>query len=727
MIAGGATSQICDHCGLPMGGVRIFPSWARPETRYCCSGCRFAAAILRERGSGGQSSATLASLGISVFLTINVMMFTMVLWTNDVYGVGDAASLELAPPLENVLRHLCLVLALPVLWLLGVPLARDAWRGLRDGTPGVDMLLVAGVGAAFVYSVVSTIRGRGHVYFEVGCTVLVLVTLGRWFEATGRLQATQALDALTRLLPQSVRRMEPDGSSTMIALTHVAIGDRLRVLAGERIPVDGRVVSGAAWVDQQVITGESRPVEVAIGSMLFGGALNLDGDLLVQCSARPDRGTLQRLVASVERARLEKGHYQLLADRWARCFLPFVAAIAATALVWHSAASGLDAGLLSALAVVLIACPCALGLATPLAAWTALSSAARRGILFSSAAAIERLATIQAVAFDKTGTLTTGAAEVTVFVVDENADRNEVLTRAVALAEGSAHPLSQGIVRFSRLRSPLTFGLSVGAGSDPSSSTPAAVNVRTLPGRGVTGEFSDLWAPAFLGNVRLMEENGLEFGPVLAAALNQSVLAGDGLACIGWEGRVRGVIGLREELRPSTKDALARCRDLGLMCLVLTGDDERRGQALQTQLGVTVMAGLLPDAKVQSLLAARGEFGRVAMVGDGLNDAPALAAADAGIALASASDLSRQSADICLLGDDLVRVPEAFELAGRTVRVMRQNLFWAFAYNVLGMGLAAVGILNPIWAAAAMTVSSSLVIGNSLRLTGTTEGPGSNG
>jgi heavy metal translocating P-type ATPase len=753
-----AVPRECAYCGLPLAKGAIE---AAAEPQYCCFGCRFADEVAGAKGDLGAANSTLFRLGLAIFLTLNVVMFTMALWTPDVYGAEAEEAAPLAHSLGAVFRYLTLVVSLPVVALLGGPLAIDALGALRNGRPSTDLLLVAGVVASFVYSAISVIRGSGHVYFEVGCVVLVMVTLGRWLEATGRLKATNALDALDKLLPANIRLLG-DGAERNVPLAEVRRGDLLRVLAGERIAADGRIARGRAAVDQQLFTGESVPAIKEPGDAVLAGTLNLDGELTIEVTAAHGSGSLDRLIAAVRDARTKKGAYQRLADRIAGAFLPCVALLALASGVWHTLTDSFDQGLLTALAVLLIACPCALGLATPLAVWAALGRAAASAVLFRRGEALERLAQVRAVAFDKTGTLTTGATQVAEFATDGTTPINDVLSRAAALAAGSTHAFSIAITRFaeSRLRdtpgrstgndarfkvhershdagladADRPFGGGVACAFEPSTFA-RAIEVRTLPGRGLAATFDERDnlseldrdsptshathpppATVYLGSLRLMDEAGLVADERLGRMIDATMAASRSLACVGWQGRVRGLFAFDEALRDEARQALADCRANGLHVAILTGDHAERVVRLSDELQAPFAGGLLPDDKVAALRRFGREHGAVAMVGDGLNDAPALAAADVGIALGCGADVSRQTADVCLLGNDLRRIAWSVSLARSTVRTIRQNLFWAFAYNLFGIALAATGRLNPVWASAAMLASSVLVIGNSLKL-----------
>ncbi len=366
-----ADERACAYCHLPVAASRMPAN----EPAYCCLGCRLAAEITGQDGPQGAVHWTLARLGLAIFLSLNVMMFTMALWTYDARDAEIAGNAQLARSLADLFRYLCLVLSLPVLFLLGGPMLESA---LADGRRGsADLLIVVGVAAAYVYSALSVLRGTGHVYFEVGCAVLVMVTLGRWLEATGKLKTTAALEALERLLPDQACRIGGDGESRLVPIAELRSGDRIRVLAGQRIPTDARLVAGRAMIDQQALTGESAPVEREPGDDVLGGSLNLDGELMMQVAARPEESSLAKIVQLVRQARETKGRYQRLADRVAGWFLPAVVLIALGTFAAHAARGGLDQGLLAGLSVLLIACPCALGLATPMAVWAALGSASR--------------------------------------------------------------------------------------------------------------------------------------------------------------------------------------------------------------------------------------------------------------------------------------------------------------------------------------------------------------
>ena len=455
-----------------------------------------------------------------------------------------------------------------------------------------------------------------------------------------------------------------------------------------------------AAVDAAVLTGESCPQERSPGDAVFAGSLNLNGELLIQVTVAPASSALSRMLELVRTARLSRGRYQRLADRVTRVFLPAVLLVAFGTLAVRGWQGDWESGTMAALAVLLIACPCALGLATPMAVWAALGTASRAQVLFRSGEALERLASVRAILFDKTGTITTGQPRVVDFTIASDSERDEALRRAAALADGSTHVFAAAIRDF--------------AGQHL---TPERRDFRSLAGRGIEACFDLEHEPTRLGSWRwLTAAEGLACDTRLARRVAEALEDGASVSAISWTGSIRAAFVFTETLRAEAVAALAACQQLGCQVRVLTGDSAARGALLARELNVAVEAELLPDEKVTVLQCFRATHGATAMVGDGINDAPALAAADLGIALACGADISRESAAVCLLGDDLARVPWAIALARRTATVIRQNLFWAFAYNVIGVALAAAGRLNPAIAAVAMTASSALVIGNSLRL-----------
>ena len=520
---------------------------------------------------------------------MNVLAFSMALWSRDVYGEHVSETTVLAGAINDLFRYATLLFALPVLILLGGPLLANVWQAIRRGVITADILILLGVVGAYAYSAISVVRGEGRIYFEVGCVVLAFLTLGRWFEATGKLKMGQALDELAKLLPNSVHQLCGD-TVRDVPRESIQVGDTIRVLAGERFGVDGRIIAGVAEIDEQLVTGESRAVLKVPGDLTFSGTLNLDGDLRIVVTAAAGQETVSRLLEMVRKARRAPGQYQRLTDRIAVWFVPIISTVAIATAAYRGYTESIDAGILAGLAVVLIACPCAFGLATPMAIWTAMGRAARGHVLFRSGQALEQLARVESMYFDKTGTLTSGDSDVGALILADTADRAEVLAIADSLAAASNHSFSLAIRRYAAGR---TQTKSVGA-------------VTTIPGKGLSAcvDHDSHQETIYLGSRRLMEENGLAIAESLDLAMEANG-AEASFVFIGWANRAQGLFVLREQLRPEAPAALDACRRMGLQTTVLTGDSASRAARLAKQLGTDVLSGQLPEEKVAAVQLAR--------------------------------------------------------------------------------------------------------------------------
>lgn len=622
----------------------------------------------------------MARLGLAVFFSMNVMVFTLFLWSQP-----EGTPEPRAAALYGLARHACLLFTAPVLLLLGGPLLEESLADLRARRASLNLLLLAGVVAAFGQSLWAVWADTGHVYFEVTCMVLIAVTLGRWLEASGKLQTTAALRELRALLPDRVRRVTCEGERE-VALDTVLPGDRLRVLPGDRLPTDGRIVAGTAAIDEQAVTGESLPITKQTGDVVHSGTLNIDGSLTVEVTAAPGTGTLEQLIDAVAAAAEAGSREQRLADRVSAWFLPLVLAVAGATFLAHWRLHGLAAGTLAALAVVVVSCPCALGLATPMALWAAIGRAARRHVLVRDGDAFSKLARARLFYFDKTGTLTSGC-RVTEMTVIPPLDGADAIALAAGLADNSTHVLSAAIVAEAHRR-----GVAAAEMQSPRTIAGCGVEGRESGSGRMTRLGSDRWAGAWPGN---------DDPP-------QCVLA------IG--GRPAAAFWFAETIRPDAATVLATLRARSAETTLLSGDHRDRAGAVATVLSMHCEAPLLPQDKLAVIRMAQQQGKTVVMVGDGINDAPALAAADVGVALGCGADVSRWSADICLLRNALADLAWLVGLADRTRRTVHWNLLWAFGYNAACIPLAAVGWVHPAIAAVAMVASSLLVVSNSLRL-----------
>jgi len=585
--------------------------------------------------------------------------------------------------------------------VFGARFYRGAWKALRGGAGNMDTLVALGTSAAFGLSVWALATGHGeHLYFEASAAVIALVRIGKWLEARARRQAGVAIRALEKLRPERAR-VRRDGAEREVAVAELQAGDLIVVRPGERIAADGIVREGASSADESLLTGESLPVPKEAGSAVTGGAVNGEGLLVIEATALGAESRLAQMVRLVEDAQAQKPPVQRLVDRVSAVFVPVVIGIAAvTFLGWWFAGAGLDVAAINAVAVLVIACPCALGLATPAAIMAGTGTAARYGILIRDPAVLERAGGLATVVFDKTGTLTEGKPELVALHPIPGRTEDEVLRLAASLQSGSEHPLARAVL--TRAGS-----LTVRPASD----------VTALPGRGVRGVVDG--RSAILGNSRLMRESGIDISALadLAAALEAdgrtvSYLAEAGVDTEG----VLGLLAFGDAPKASAAGAVATLHSRGLRVVLLTGDSQGAADAAAATLGITeIHAGALPEDKVAVVMGLRSAGG-VAMVGDGVNDAAALAAAGLGIAMGTGTDVAAAAAGITLMRGDPSLVPAALDIARRTHRRIWQGLFWAFAYNVVGIPLAAAGLLSPVVAGAAMAFSSVSVVGSALLL-----------
>jgi heavy metal translocating P-type ATPase len=696
----------CFYCQLPVPGSAgaVELSTATAEPLFCCYGCRLAAEITHGSGQEAAVRWIMVRVGSAIFLTLNLMVFTMALWSPDVYGPGMADN-QMERAYEDLFRHLSLLAAAPVMLLLGPPLARSAWAGLQLGRPGTDLLIVIGVWAAFLASMVSVLSGRGPIYFEVACVVLIFVTLGRWLEASGKLHTQKAMDDLSKLMPEEALVVR-HGVVLTIAVDLIEVGDQLQLRPGDRVACDSLLTTGEATLDEQILTGESLPVSKLSGDKILGGSLVVEGTIQARVLAPVSQSTVARLIDHVRQARDAKGRYARMADRLATWLLPLVVTIAILAGLIHASHKGAAHGLLVALSLLLIACPCALGLATPLAVWSAMGAAARRGVLFSDGEALERLAEVDTVLFDKTGTLTTGRPVMVQSLWADNVSGFDQKAILMALASRSAHPLAKSLLESLRA-------------SDDVVSEIHAEHVQTRPGRGLMAfETVGSCEPfALLGSFDLLADHGVAISQSLAGKRDEFLRSGKSVLIFFTRlpQPAQALFGFDESLRPDVISAFDQLKSIrpALELAVLTGDHKQAGERLAESLQIKVLAGLMPEDKQANVRQYQSHRHVVAFVGEGYNDAPAMATADVGIALGAGADLTRDNASVCILGNDISAVPYMLELSRQTVRRIRRNLFWAFFYNIFGVALAACGLLSPTMAAAIMFASSVAVVAGS--------------
>ncbi|BDI29545.1 copper-translocating P-type ATPase [Capsulimonas corticalis] len=595
------------------------------------------------------------------------------------------------------------VLTALVVFGFGRQFFAGAWSAFRHGGAStMDTLVAIGSGAAYFYSLAELLSSpHPRTYFETSATIVTLILMGRWLEGRARRRASDAIRSLAALAPKTASVVGSDGAEREIPLDQISPGDVIRVRPGEKIAVDGTVVEGASAVDEAMLTGESMPVDKATGDAVIGGTLNTSGALLYRATATGDATVLAQMVRLVEEAQGSKAPVQRLADAVSAVFVPAVLGIAlVTFLVWFFALhAGIAGALAPAVAVLVIACPCALGLATPTAIMVGTGRGAGLGILIKNGEALERAHQIGRVVFDKTGTITEGRPVVTEIVTYGGWERGALLQIAAAAERPSEHALARAIV----------------AQADAEALPGTSTEFTSLAGQGVRATVDG--RAVLVGTARMCEEWEIALSSAASQDLARLESEGKTAMIVAVDGRAAGVVAVADTVRPGAKAALARLAGMGISVALLTGDSPRVAQAVATELGVTeVRAGVRPDGKVAALREWRANGPAIAMVGDGVNDAPALAQADLGVAMGRAADVAMEAADITLLRADLNGVADAIILSRATMKIIRQNLFWAFIFNIIGIPMAALGLLSPTIAALAMAFSSVTVVTNSLRL-----------
>ena len=619
----------------------------------------------------------------------------------------------------------------------GAQFYRGAWNQLKIRSSNMDTLVALGSTTAFGFSVWALFSGYGtHLYFMEAASIITLISVGHWIESRVSVRASDALRKLLNLAPQKARRKNPDGSETEISVAELGVGDLVALRPGDAIPTDGKVVEGASAVDEAMLTGESVPIDKTAGDDLFAGTANLNGRLVMRVTATGEETALAHIIASVQRAQTSRANIQRLGDRVSGVFVPIVVSLALAAGLWWGLApdsalrvhewlgqflwhahppATLAAGFIIAAAVLIIACPCAMGLATPAAIMAGSNAAARRGILIRDGVALEKAGHITAVIFDKTGTLTFGKPEVaaiaapaTGFVRWEtipNGAASDVGAVAAALARHSTHPISQAIAKISH-------------------AAIEAADWKEIRGAGVEAVFHSLSfdtqrsGKLRLGSLQWLRESGLTIAKD-DPFIQEWSAQGATIVGLASDAALLGLFAVKDTVKPGSSKVVEQLSRQGLKTYLVTGDNALTAAGIAKQTGIpseNVFAEIRPEGKAEFVKKLQSQGERVAFVGDGINDAPALEQADLGVAVSRASDVAREAADIVLLNSDIEAVPEALGLARATLRTIKQNLFWAFFYNAIGVPLAALGFMSPILCAAAMGFSDLIVIGNALRL-----------
>ncbi len=636
-----------------------------------------------QQAAAREQRSLLIRFGTAAFLSLQLMGFSFALYGGYFHGID--------PTVRQMIQYFAAAVTTPVIFYSGWPFLRGAWRSLKNRAPSMDLLIAMGVLTAYSYSLYALITG-GEVYFDTAAMIITLILLGRLFEGSARHRSISGIDKLLQLAPDTANLIIAEEVRTITSAS-LTPGDLILVRPGERIPVDCQIRDGLAELDESTITGEPLPVLRIQGESVSAGTLNLSASIRLIVERVATESFIARMAQLVEDAQNRKAPIQSLADRIASIFVPLVTLIAlGTWVFWFFNNASSAEALLNAVSVLIVACPCALGLATPTAVLVASGNASTRGILFRGGDILEMAGRVDLVAFDKTGTLTLGKPTVEQIIPAPGLSEDEILRLASRVESGSSHPIARSI----RARANLA---GIHTGVDES--------VETVPGCGL--RMFDSKGEVLVGSRNFLSENGVVVPPVSAGALTEVYVSLNGV----WQ----GVFLIHDPLRDEANQAVTRLQHAGLQTVLLTGDRPEVAKQVSTVLAITNYHASLSPADKAAWIVARQQSGqKVMMVGDGINDAPALSSADVGCAMAGGTDIALETSDLVLTKPNLDRLCEAIFIARKTLQVVKQNLFWAFAYNFVTIPLAASGKLAPVWAAVAMASSSILVVSNSLRL-----------
>ena len=682
--------KFCSHCLLPLGSYPTKRIVNGEDHSFCCYGCCLAYQVKHGSREEPEAAWLLVRLGIGGFLSMNIMLFSLLLYS----GTFDVADSELLPKFYWLLG----IFATPVLFILGGPFIKESWEGALQGRLNSATLISIGAISAYGYSMLMLFTGGKNIYFDTATMILVLFTLGRYLEASGRAKAVRNVAPLLEAERQWATVIE-NGKEIRSSISKMKVGMNVRIRPGERFPVDGIVLEGFSSADESILTGENRPVIKSEGDLVLAGSINQKGSLLIECGALGAATQWGLLCKSVREALSHPSSIQRLADNVASIFVPIVLAITILTIIYWQSQVPLDQALLNGLAVLVVACPCALGLAAPLATALGLGQYIQRGCIIRGGEVQETLAKIRRIAFDKTGTLTKGATRL-IKIENNDASQEEVLQRAAGLEQHSEHSLAQGIISVAKERKLII--------KNPE-------RVQAVAGSGVMGYIEgELTA---VGRSEWLIEQGLEMPSLFVKKLQNYESSGQTVVCVGWSGKIHGILLLDDMLLPEVPIMVETLKKLDMRTILLTGDLPAVASRIAKSAGVEEWkASMSPDEKCNFLEQWGGIEDPAIMVGDGLNDGPVLARAEVGIAVGSATDLARETADLVLPEKGLALLPWVILLSRAVHRTIITNLLWAFGYNIVAITLAVFGLLQPILAAGLMAGSSLLVVFNSLRL-----------
>ena len=683
----------CYQCGLPVTRSGRCYEIDGVKASFCCTGCYLVQRITGTSGEEGISQVLLGKFGLGLALSMNVLFMSMPLHIE----AASSSAFVIPASIAVALKYLLLFFSIPIMLILGIPIAKSSVDSLIAGEVGTEVLILIGAVAAFAISVKSTLAGMGEVYFETATMILTLFTLGRYIDSKAKWRASESIKGLSSLIPSQVVRILPDGTKESVNADAITIGDKVMLRPGERIPLDGMVVSGQGSVDESFLSGESKPVLKKEEMEVFAGSVNLDGTLILEIRKPAEEFLVKKIEKLMEKIRANPSAINRISDRLAACFIPVIAAIGLTVFAYWMYKGDPSMGLMRMLAILLISCPCAFGIAAPMAIWRGLGLAAEKGAIIMGADILEGLAKVEIVFFDKTGTLTTDTPAITAIIAGEGHGEDELLAIAAALDSHSTHPLARSLVNEADKRKikPL-----------------AAAEIKNMAGFGIGGLVNG--KQYYLGSRSWIESLAEEKDRVL---LKRETPYGEssGMVFLLEEGKVAGAFIFSQALREGAAEALEALKKIGIRTVILTGDDEKGALGIKNKLKPDVIKWRLFPADKAKEIRAEEKKKITAMVGDGVNDAPALEAAHIGIAMGCGTELTRESAKVNLLGDDLRMIPFLINLSRKVRRKVKVNFIWAFSYNLIGTFLAVIGAITPLFAVMAMILSSLMVIGNTLR------------
>jgi Cu2+-exporting ATPase/Cu+-exporting ATPase len=661
---------------------------------FCCTGCYLVQKITGTSGEEGISQILLGKFGLGLALSMNVLFMSMPLHVE----AASSSEFVIPPVLAVALKYLLLFFSIPIMLVLGIPIAKSSFDSLRAGEVGTESLILIGAVAAFAISVKSTLAGVGEVYFETATMILTLFTLGRYIDSKAKARASESIKGLSSLVPSQVMRILPDGAKESVSADDIAIGDKVLLRPGERIPLDGMVVSGQGSVDESFLSGESKPVLKKEAMEVFAGSINLDGTLILEIRKPAEEFLVKKIERLMQKIRANPSAINRISDRLAAWFIPVVATIGLTVFGYWTYKGEPSTGIMRMLAVLLISCPCAFGIAAPMAIWRGLGLAAQKGAIIMGADILEGLAKVKTVFFDKTGTLTTDTPAITAIIAERGRGEDELLAFAAALDSHSTHPLAKSLVEEADRR-----------GLKPLE----ASEIANMPGSGIAGSVNG--KPYHLGSRRWIASLAQEKDNELLTREAPEGGESSGMVFLMEEGDVVGAFIFSQALREGAAESVDDIKKLGIRTVILTGDDEKGALGVKNRLKPDVIKWRLFPADKAKEIRSEEKKKITAMVGDGVNDAPALEAAHIGIAMGCGTELTRESAKVNLLGDDLRMIPFLIGLSRKVRTKVMVNFIWAFSYNLVGIFLAVTGVITPLFAVMAMILSSLMVIGNTLR------------